>query len=563
MVQEMVEVVLDEAPDAQFQSPDERRLRQGRGGGGARRRGGSGDDGEGDDGCEGSGRPREEPPPPPQVQPYVEPVVDTLFTKRRAAAEEAPREDAGSIGGARREPCSTAEGDGMVGSLFCRRARPSETTLPGPDGAIVFGCRDPEQAGFEESGGDESDIDGEDVPRHGRAAWWALPCHSTCCPRVASLFSAVVACACSWRGLALFTSAMLLAAVTAGLATACEPGAPLAEFCIVEGAVQWTLAAMPASVLLCGSACWLRHRLAKRKRKMSESWKHDGEAQSSACDVLVALTAAPAEERVKYVRQVVQIMKDFPDKSTIQHKGCVALESICRAQRGNVAQVQAAGAVPVLLAALQGHLRVRKVQSAGLGALACLAKVSRQQIFDQGGIPIVLRSMAKFRKDHAVQVSGAMALGALCLSSQTNRKSVAKYGGIPLLFLALERHMDRADVAVSTSEALSLIAQGGPALQKQMNSYVQVLRAVVVRYDSAVAATGGENGGGGGAAVALRSLRKLEGQLADAVRAREDDECSEASATSAQELAKVHQASAGMAFDLQERLDKWCSRAKA
>jgi len=315
----------------------------------------------------------------------------------------------------------------------------------------------------------------------------------------------------------------------------------------------------------CGTAWWFRRKYRLQQETKEGAWQHDGEAQRSAMEVLQALTSAPVGERAKYIRQVIQILKDFPDKAVIQHKGFVAVEAICRAQHGNTGQVQAAGAIPVILTALEKHLRVRAVQRSGLAALACLAKVSKQQIFDLGGIPMTLASISKFKRDPAVQVSGAMALGAMCLNSERNRKSVAKYGGPSVLLQALERHVERPEVLIAASETVALLIQGDSGLRKQMMPSLGMIQGIVARYESAKDAAERKQKAKD-CEVVLRSLRKLEAQLADLATAPDDEECSEVGTPRMgqnKEQGRVEQANAGQANELQDRISQWKKKKKA
>lgn len=305
------------------------------------------------------------------------------------------------------------------------------------------------------------------------------------------------------------------------------------------------------AAIACGA--WQLHRVHVARRLAREAaWRDDSEAQRGAADVLDALTSAPAAERLRYARQVVQILKDFPDKAIIQHKGCVALESICRAQHGNVTQVQAAGAVPVLLAALERHRRVRAVQHAGLGAIACLSKVAKNQIFDLGGIATILGSMSKFKRDPTVQVSGAMALAALCLSSSTNRRSVSRYGGIPLLIQALEKHHARADVLIAASETLALLAEADAELRKQIVPSLSLVQGLIARCETRGQRSGADPSRLKDFEAVLRSLRKLEAMLYDtAFRDHEAAEAGVSAATREQDAA-----------ELQEKIKRWSSTQK-
>lgn len=358
----------------------------------------------------------------------------------------------------------------------------------------------------------------------------------------------------------------LLALGTISLAMGCDSDAPLGRFCISEGPVQWIIAFLPLVLLSCASYCLFRRSYQTKVEAKQESWQHDSEAQKSAAELLDTLALAPASERHKYAAQAVQVLKDFPDKAVIQYKGCAALEAICRAQRGNVQHVHSAGAVPTILHALDNHLRVRKVQSCGLSALACVAKIAKTQIYDLGGIETILRSMTKFKRDPVVQVSGAMALGALCLSSVQNRRSVARFGGVSVLLQALERHIERADVIIAVSETLALIAQDSTGLQKQLLASLPVVQGIVERYEAAKKAVA--RAGGGKSAdkklrdceIVLRSLRKLEGRLAELGEADEEDAMSDVATPrldNRQEGNNVIQKNTKMASELMGRLGQW------
>merc|ERR1712039_570994 len=203
------------------------------------------------------------------------------------------------------------------------------------------------------------------------------------------------------------------------------------------------------------------------------------------------------------------------------------------------------------------------VQRAGLGAMSCVAKVAKKQIFDLGGIPVILASMAKFKRDPVVQVSGAMTLGALCLQSAQNRKSVAKYGGVSFLLQTLERHVERVDVLIAASETIILLMQGDAAMRKQFLPSLNVVQGIILRYESSLA---DEKGGRNAkrirdCEVVLRSLRKLESHLRDLASDQNDDEVDSEVGTPRvdgnKESAKVTQVQAGQAMELQQRLQKW------
>jgi len=206
------------------------------------------------------------------------------------------------------------------------------------------------------------------------------------------------------------------------------------------------------------------------------------------------------------------------------------------------------------------------VQSSGLSALACLAKISKQQIFDLGGIETILRSMTKFKRDPGVQVSGAMALGALCLASEQQRRSVARFGGISVLLQALERHVERADVLIAASETLALIAQDNQGLQKQLLSSLPIIQSIAERYEGAKQAAVRPGAGKGAekklrdCEIVLRSLRKLEGRLADLAEVDEEDGASDVATPrldANQEGANVMQANGQKTTELMGRLNVW------
>jgi len=550
MVREMVDIVLDESPEKETLSLDEQRLRKA--GGGASRT--SPDEDSWADALEEASRVHDEG--------FVdgggfaanqEAMVDGLFARRREPAAN----QIGSSGDGPKPMQRHTEAD----DLFFRKVKKAEE----PEITVEQVDEDEEEDEAEE----DLDASGSQVAKH----------RSRCCRMLSHLCRGLPFCACDSCernlpsraiimkfGIGTLIVASVLAVVTVGLATGCDSEAPFGKFCFAEGPVQWVIAFSPVAVFaICFFVLCRRNYKVKEAVKQA-SWQHDTEAQRSAAELLDTLAVAPAVERHKYSAQAVQVLKDFPDKAVIQYKGCAALEAICRAQKGNVQHVHGAGAVPVILQALEQHLRVRKVQTAGLSSLACLAKISKQQIFEHGGIETILRSMTKFKRDPAVQVSGAMALGALCLSSVQNRKSVARFGGVSVLLQALERHIERADVIIAASETLSLIGQDSTGLQKQLLSSLPVIQSIAERYEEAkrnIAA-----GGGGSRAdkrakdceVVLRSLRKLEGRLADLAEVDEDDAASDVATPRLdpnQEGATVVHTNVNQSAELHGRLNKW------
>lgn len=116
-------------------------------------------------------------------------------------------------------------------------------------------------------------------------------------------------------------------------------------------------------------------------------------------------------------------MADFPGVPKLQLKGLEALEAICRDQKGNAVTVREAGAAKRVLDVLERYPRIRVVVRQGLGTLACLAKIARNDVREEGGIPTIVKAMTKFKRDAMIQVNAAMTLGALCQSSKDNAKS--------------------------------------------------------------------------------------------------------------------------------------------
>lgn len=550
------EIVLDEAPNAETLTPDERRLRDGTGG-----------------------------------------AVDTLFSRRKENEEQPGFPEAeqarGGGGGAladslfaRPDRGATAGGKAVDNLFVSRPAAAGSSNQSNPSMLSATG-----QPWLEDDLADEAD---EMTPEEANAAVeakassedrrrWALNCTCGC----SEAFLGAASCRhCrpelpDWRtalrrGAPLLCLAALLGVVTAGLATGCEDPPPLGRFCIVEGedpdvasAAQIAIALAPGALTLLCLGTWLYRRLTLQQRHKAAAWRNDSDAQRAARELLDALTAVSPAEQGKYARQVVQIIRDFPDQAVIQLKGCVALEAICRAQKGNAAVVQGAGAIPPVLATLEAHRRVRQLQRAALGALACLGKVGRQQIFDLGGIPNIIASMAKFRRDSEVQVLGSMTLGALCLSSPTCRRSVTKYGGLGVLHAAMDRHADRPDVLVAASETLFLMCTGeDKELLTAANAALPLVQSLVGRWsDKAAGGTDDVNDGvkPHDCEVVLRSLQKVEEKLIGSRRQSsngqgDDDDWSEAGTprqAARKSAAKGEKDQAQQAEDLVERFRRW------
>jgi len=354
-------------------------------------------------------------------------------------------------------------------------------------------------------------------------------------------------------------SLAFLAVVTGGLAMGCDEEAPLGSFCVSDGPLQWIVAFTPIAVIISSVAWYYRRQYVGQKKLKELIWQHDPEAQRTAVEILDALVAAPAAERMKYLKQTVQILKDFPDKALIQQKGCLALEAICRAARGNAVNVVSAGAVPLLLLALEKHIRVRAVQRAALTTISCVGKVGKQQMRDLGGIPIVIASMVKFKRDAAVQVSGAMTMGSLCLSADHNLRSVGKYGGMTVLLAAIERHAGRSDVVIAACETLILLLKGDSALRKQMVSSLNVVQGILARYEELLNTCSSKQQKE--CELVLRSLRKLETCACEKISVVPDDasDCSEVGTPrmEGQEGVKTMKTNAQQAIDLQQRSQQW------
>eukprot|EP00747_Dinoflagellata_sp_TGD_P168584 gnl/TRDRNA2_/TRDRNA2_195312_c0_seq1.p1 gnl/TRDRNA2_/TRDRNA2_195312_c0~~gnl/TRDRNA2_/TRDRNA2_195312_c0_seq1.p1 ORF type:complete len:601 (-),score=128.35 gnl/TRDRNA2_/TRDRNA2_195312_c0_seq1:66-1817(-) len=556
MVQELAEIVIDESPHADFLTPDERRLQ-----GAAGRRQDFTDDEENGSAWSLPDEPEDLGAPNNQAgigraafAPPPDPVVDGLFARRKNDGGEAP---------------AAPGGGGEADTLFARRppaGQPAAASPPTQVDALFMSRK--AAAPAQREGGEAQDIasddeveDVEDAPASARSGGrrWACSCGKLTMPALPSELPGT-------KTLAVALGIVgLLAFLTIALWMGCDENPPLGRFCVAEE-FQSIVAILPSTLLFSGGGYWHWRKYTAERQQKESAYQHDGDAQASAMNVLEALTTAPADDRHKYAGQVVQIMKDFPAKAVIQQKGCAAIEAICRAKRGNAVHAQAAGVVPVLLNALEKHLRVRPVQQSGLGALACVAKVARNQVFDLGGIGVILRSMNKFKRDSAVQVSGAMALGALCLNSTQCRRSVAKYGGLTMLLQALERHVDRADVLIAASETMALISQGDSGLRKQLTAALPVVQGIIGRYERE--AESGKQGRANRARdseVVLRSLRKLEARLCELTgnTGQDDDEMSEAGTPrGAQAVQQAFNAQVANTIDLQKKLNMWNQRKK-
>jgi len=338
----------------------------------------------------------------------------------------------------------------------------------------------------------------------------------------------------------------LLSLVTVAIAMGCEDEPPLGRFCIAEGPVQWSVAFAPPLLGLLAMIGWFRHRRSRQQYAAEMEWRQDGEAHRNALELLDALLDSPAAEAAKYSKQLLQIANDFPEKAVIQHKACLAVEAICQEDKSNAAQMQALGAVPTLLNALEEHRRVRQVQRAALDAMAHMTRVGRQEIFDLGGIPNVIGAMTKFRRDADVQVAGAMVLGGLCVNSDACRLSVGKYGGINVLTAALDRHKDRPDAVIAASETLALMASG-----RQQDILQRMIPALPL-----VQGMIADLGEDAAAQVVLRSLHKLEAQLLSQAKhkgAKDDDEWSDIGTP----RQKVQKAMVKSAQDEAKQVERW------
>eukprot|EP00927_Polykrikos_kofoidii_P072005 TRINITY_DN68182_c0_g1_i1.p1 TRINITY_DN68182_c0_g1~~TRINITY_DN68182_c0_g1_i1.p1 ORF type:complete len:608 (-),score=104.48 TRINITY_DN68182_c0_g1_i1:93-1916(-) len=571
------EIVVDEQAPGEFLSIDERRLRSSAG----RQDHDSKDAAD----AEPSGLhhdPKRYPDSPPSA-PFLArdgppTMLDELFSRPRgkeSAGQPVSDKTRGNSVDALFSKPATSPTDG-IDALFCARGKDVTRGCDIDDesnNSVKQGLRHSELGGGVgsltligddlEAAATSAAVSGRDVGSSYRRVGCRCCCIGICDGRCCSCLGNGISCiSCElsllWQVLPTLIVLILVAAVTVSLATSCSDISPLGRVCVGGGWVQWVVATAPAVAALLCILVWCRRTFVRKNKLKAAAWQHDAEAQNRAVAVLDALVVEAAGERVKYAQQTVRIMSDFPDKAIIQHKGCVAIEAMCRAARGNSTQVKAAGAVPVLLKAMERHRKVRTVQRSALAALGCLAKVAKSQIYDLGGSFITLQAMMKFKRDPAVQVSGAMTLGALCLNSAANRRSVARYGGVSVLLQALDRHLGRADVLIAASETLVLLAQGDAVLRKQMLASLPAVQGLIGRFEGVAAAA--NEAKRRDSEIVLRSLRKLEGQLTDSAIPGEDDDNhseSEIPHLEAIEGMQVLQANVGQALELQNRYDKW------
>ena len=209
---------------------------------------------------------------------------------------------------------------------------------------------------------------------------------------------------------------------------------------------------------------------------------------SAMCRIVDGSTAAAAESRRQQAADagvlplLVAALRSRPLTAAVQASGCLALghlahgeDAAAEARRQSAA---AAGAIPLVVMAMRSHAHELDVQSRGCYALssflvgrgdaAAAAEARRQQVVGAGAIPLVVAALQVNAQDPYVQRNGCIALGRLAagveLEAEAGKQVAIEAGAIPLLLSAMRRLHGDAKMQTNGCWVLSRLVEGsGPA----------------------------------------------------------------------------------------------------
>lgn len=162
--------------------------------------------------------------------------------------------------------------------------------------------------------------------------------------------------------------------------------------------------------------------------------------------------------------QVVQLMNQKPQDPRVIRAGAAALQVIAVSDGSQGDTCVAAGAIPILLNAIQNHPDNPGICEFSINALAYIAKdkdVHRDACVTANAIPIIVTTMEHNTQHPPVLEAGGLALQNIARNSDARRSLCIK--AIPILVRALRDNTANPDVCGRAGGALLQVVMNSPA----------------------------------------------------------------------------------------------------
>ena len=137
---------------------------------------------------------------------------------------------------------------------------------------------------------------------------------------------------------------------------------------------------------------------------------------------------------------ILDAMQQHSASAAVQEQGCAVLRNLGM-NANNKTSIAAAGGIAVILDAMEHHAASAAVAQQGCGVLANLAvnETNKFKVAVAGGVVVILNAMKKHKAASAVQEAGCVALRNLAVNDH-NMVRIAKAGGIEIIVHAMKQH---------------------------------------------------------------------------------------------------------------------------
>lgn len=186
-------------------------------------------------------------------------------------------------------------------------------------------------------------------------------------------------------------------------------------------------------------------------------FKNDAELQARACLAIRNLTFGQRTNqwiagKCCAVEAISPYMKAHKHDTEVQHQTCVTIANLCAQEPDNRARVTELGIVPLVINLLEKNMEDELIVEHCLSffhhVAICNAE-NQEQIGAEGGLPLILQSLKRFRTSKKVVVMGASALRYM-MFSRRNRRLMLEYGGLEVLVRMVRDGAEIAEVSQAT-----------------------------------------------------------------------------------------------------------------
>ena len=133
----------------------------------------------------------------------------------------------------------------------------------------------------------------------------------------------------------------------------------------------------------------------------------------------------------------------YPMDVAVQSQALVALRNLCVKDDENKVRLANAGAIDVVIQAMQHHRDDAQIQSRGSWVLGIIGSNEDNKLYigENGGLDVIVRSMWVHAQDMVVQEKACRALWTLSVPPQ-NRHTMVEVDGIAAIIAAMQNHAE-------------------------------------------------------------------------------------------------------------------------